>query len=159
MRRALLSQQGAISSSQDTLLSRGRLGVQIFFAANAMETGWPKVSHSSLFTWEAVTKNGKAAIKRKDPSEWGPAGKNSWHTRLAVNASLKPLSAVPAVGTAPRKDRNSHSSQESVIIFLQTSLLFPRADKAFISTACLQIHAFTLEMGPTRKRDWGTSVL
>jgi len=45
------------------LLSRGRSDVPVF--SWHMETGWPKVSQTPLFTQEAVTKNGKAVIKRK----------------------------------------------------------------------------------------------
>lgn len=41
----------------------------LFSQCTPVETEWPKVSHSPLLTLENVTRNGKAAIKRKDPLE------------------------------------------------------------------------------------------
>lgn len=67
---------------------------------------------------------------------------------LNIYTPLKSL-CCPAEGAASRRDKSSYSSQEFVIIFLQTSLPLPRVGKAVVSPVCLQILVFTLEMGPT----------
>lgn len=50
-------------------VEQGQVRCANFLFSTPVETEQPKVSHSPLLTLEDITRNGKAAIKRKDPSE------------------------------------------------------------------------------------------